>query len=449
MTSLEPLEPHLPPECRDAHAAMTERLVADGRLDTTREAGLRAHLVACPECAEFERISRHLGELPPALSDLDSRRIIRGAGATYFKRRQRRRIVMGGIAVAAGIAAAALVALYPVGFGSDETPSSEGERLAAGERLRLLDGRVTLYSSRQTRLRTVLETRDTLHIRLDEGFLCANIAPDAVPRAHFRVITPSGTVEVKGTAFGVTVTEDSVTVAVVRGRVDVVPKDAGGAVFVDAGYAFDIGSRRFHMIDTAAEESIRGRLGLSPPEQETAADGAPEEESIRGRLGLSPPEQETAADGAPEGDAGVSSVAGPSSPTRAARRTLPSIKTLLGEAAQCRIDRDWACAAKRYRGIIATFPRRPEAATALVTLGQLQLDHLHRPAEARRNFERYLARRPAGALSEQALFGIARACRAVGDSRRERQALERFVSRHPSSPMAGAARRRLDDLKKN
>ena len=131
------------------------------------------------------------------------------------------------------------------------------------------------------------------------------------------------------------------------------------------------------------------------------------------------------------------------------RLSRPSLKTLLNEATKCRIDKDWGCAAKRYKLIVARFPHRPEAATALVTLGQIQLGHLHKPLEARRNFERYQELSPSGPLSEQALHGIARASRALGDLRGEQQALERFVTRHPTSPLAGSARQRLYELQKN
>jgi TolA-binding protein len=84
----------------------------------------------------------------------------------------------------------------------------------------------------------------------------------------------------------------------------------------------------------------------------------------------------------------------------------------------------------------------------MVFLGQIQLDHLHKPHKARQNFVRYRKIRPTGPLSEQALQGIARTSRALGDVRREKEALKLFITQYPSSPAVELTRQRLNELQK-
>jgi hypothetical protein len=54
--------------------------------------------------------------------------------------------------------------------------------------------------------------------------------------------------------------------------------------------------------------------------------------------------------------------------------------------------------------------------------------------------------RPGGALDLEALDGLARARRALGDREGERDALRTLLSRHPASAAAARATTRLADL---
>jgi TolA-binding protein len=274
---------------------------------------------------------------------------------------------------------------------------------------------------------------NTMYVHLDDGFVCADIKPDPEHRVHFRVITPMGNVDIKGTAFAVTASDDGGRVEVVRGEVAVAPKGAAGDFSVRAGSVFDMKTRHIGKLEDASEERIRAFLGMQPMKTEI-----PQADVSMMTTTDIPSEEPLSAN--------TKDTAAPLSP--ASHLSRPSLKKLLDEAAECRIDKDWRCAAKAYDQVIMRFPHRPEAATALVTLGQIQLGHLRKPREARRNFERYQRLRPSGPLSEQALHGIALSDQALGDIPGEKQALELFVTRHPSSPLAGSARQRLSELKK-
>jgi TolA-binding protein len=105
----------------------------------------------------------------------------------------------------------------------------------------------------------------------------------------------------------------------------------------------------------------------------------------------------------------------------------------------------WSEAAFAYREIRQAYPDSPEARTVLVPLGQIELDHLSRPAAARGLFELYL-KGGSGPLAQEASHELIRALRRLGQSQREREAIERFLQRYPDSFQAGALEQRLEQL---
>ena len=427
MTSHEGFDDLTPTACRHAQSALAERRIGGDPLDAEQEATLRAHLDTCGTCAEVDKIMQNFGKLPPVTTEMARLRITRAARTEYFRKREKRRAVLRWGALAAAAAVALMV--YPL---VRDTTDTKDQPWVSGERRSLLDGRATLFSSPESQIRTVSPAPDTLHVYLDSGFVCADITPDPNRRIHFRVITPLGNVDIKGTVFAVTVSPGRVRVEVVRGEVAVGPNGTDQHFSVGAGAAFDMQNRRTERLDKAAEQHIRSLLGMPPMDTDARPADAPE------ITGTALSSSEETGDTAP---LPPSSRSGRQSPR-------PALKALLDEAAECRIKKDWRSAARAYEQVVATYPHRKEAATAMVSLGQIQLKHLGRPKEARRNFERYQKTQPSGPLSEQALYGIALADRATGNLRGEKQALERFVARHPSSPLIGSARQRLAELQK-
>ena len=141
----------------------------------------------------------------------------------------------------------------------------------------------------------------------------------------------------------------------------------------------------------------------------------------------------------------------PASPPRAAdagvRVSAPSSADLLLRAQECRRRGDWRCALEAYR-MLAEGKGGSRVASALVAMARIELDRLGRPATALRHFEAYLKLRPNGTLAAEALYGEARALRALGRRAQERRTLEAFLARYPTSPLADRVRQRLEALRK-
>ncbi len=119
---------------------------------------------------------------------------------------------------------------------------------------------------------------------------------------------------------------------------------------------------------------------------------------------------------------------------------------VLALANQRRKERAWSKADALYRRVLERYPRTDAAVVAEVASATIHLEHLGDPRGALAAYRRALAARPAGALGEEARWGIAEAFRAVGDTKGEAFALRVFLDTHPRSAMAPAARKRLAEL---
>lgn len=119
---------------------------------------------------------------------------------------------------------------------------------------------------------------------------------------------------------------------------------------------------------------------------------------------------------------------------------------LLARANQLRAQRRWREAAAAYQSVIAGSAGTNGAYVAMLARAELLLDHLNRPSEALGLFQRALAQ-PSGLLTEEARYGIATCYRALGDSNRERQALNAFLAAHPHSLLRASAAARLTELR--
>lgn len=111
---------------------------------------------------------------------------------------------------------------------------------------------------------------------------------------------------------------------------------------------------------------------------------------------------------------------------------------LLREAQEARAAGQRKRAAERYRRLVTLHPKSVEARSALVSLGQLELDELQQPRAALRHFEKYL--RHPGPLAEEAAYGRIRALRSLGRREAELDAIDQFLRAHTESGYAGALR---------
>jgi hypothetical protein len=121
-------------------------------------------------------------------------------------------------------------------------------------------------------------------------------------------------------------------------------------------------------------------------------------------------------------------------------------KTLLSRAQARRAAQDWAGAVRAYGALIRRYPTRPESATARVSLGFIQLEHLGQPGRALRSFDRYLRRGGRGPVAREAAWGRIRALRALGRRAEERRALRRYLKQYAGSVHSRHIRRRLREL---
>jgi hypothetical protein len=138
-------------------------------------------------------------------------------------------------------------------------------------------------------------------------------------------------------------------------------------------------------------------------------------------------------------------------PPRERERMLPPDappEDVLALANQRRKERAWRDADELYRRVIKSHPKSDAAIVAEVASATLHLEHLGDPAGALAGYRRALRARPAGALGEEARWGIAEAYRARSDDKHEAVALRVFLDAHPGSAMAPAARKRLAELEK-
>lgn len=364
-----------------------------------------------------------------------------------------------------------------------------GASLAAGDVLRVREGRACLHWDGSVLCAgpssefgfpggqgtdAALEGHQVVSLR--SGSLIARVREQS-PERNFVVETPRGTVTVQGTVFAVVAEPDGgVTVRVAQGAVLVTQADgtrrlvrasravawketlretAADAALVsgdltwmqlaatltsDGGCGLDIVSE-----PVGAEVRVDGRaLGRAPLSvrmacggKQVAVGGAGFVEQIQ-RVVLAEARTRHRVELEPESP--VASELPSSSPSRG-EGAAQSSGALLALARQHRSAGRYGEAASVYRRVVAEYRRTPEAGTALVSLGELELSQLGAPAAALRSFERYL--QTGGPLAPEAHYGRIRALRQLGRHDEARTAAEQFVQKYPRSVQAAQLRAQL------
>lgn len=119
---------------------------------------------------------------------------------------------------------------------------------------------------------------------------------------------------------------------------------------------------------------------------------------------------------------------------------------LMKQANEQRRARRWQAADALYQRVMDEHPGTSAAYVAAVAAASIRLDHLGNPRGALALYRRALRRGPDRALAEEARWGVAEAHRALGNTERERRALEELVRAHPGSPLVPRAEARLRAL---
>jgi TolA-binding protein len=207
-----------------------------------------------------------------------------------------------------------------------------------------------------------------------------------------------------------------------------------------------------------------------PPAESSASHGAPRPAAARiaagrvtaparplsgdTRFDEAPPDQGLSGEAPPRHDATVVTAPPGRRRARADHRepadTAPAdapatAADLFAAANAARRARDLRGAVDRYLALERRFPDSEEALVSLVTAADI-LSRLGEPEAALGAFDRYLARRPEGALAPEALFGRARSIQRLGRRADEVAAWRRLLRAFPGSIYEAAARHRLDEL---
>lgn len=269
-------------------------------------------------------------------------------------------------------------------------------------------------------------------VALERGEILVVVEPGR-HRLPFVVATHQGLIEVRGTVFSVNAEETDVAVGLYRGAVELHRPGAdpwllskGNAASLRAGQelrrisASETRAARRQLADLVESGLVSEQITLVETEHDPGglAEASAAEESTPGAL-LEP---------------------------EATERGIPTLQALRREAQAHRRAGRWKAAAESYRSILKDFSNSAEARTSLVALGQLELEKLGRPAEALKYFSRYLAGGGRGPLAQEALYGRARAFRALGRTGAERIDLQRFVAQFPRAIQAAKAKQRLAQL---
>ena len=334
--------------------------------------------------------------------------------------------------------------------------------------------------------------RDALVLGLESGRLLISAVPGRKgPRLS--VSTRAGTVTVKGTVLTVEDRPDAVEVLVARGSVEIEDGAAATGRRLGPSEAIALGDKTarptrpeedatllksaaaFDLLDPGVSALVDLRsvpsgamavidgaaLGRTPLVAAVRAGHRRLEISLDGRLPVSElvdvspgttlariielqPAMATLENAASTDSSGT---AGKTIRPSAGSTKSASATDLLHKAQERRAERDFKGAAAAYKELLSRYPESDEARSAVVSLGQIELDRLGEPAAALRHFNAYLDAKSAGPLGMEALYGRARALKTLGRTGEEHAALELFLKRYPEAIQAGDARRRLEQIK--
>ncbi len=285
-----------------------------------------------------------------------------------------------------------------------------------------------------TRLRIEPSTGARLSLALEAGEVLVAVDPRA-EAPSVEVLTEHGRVRVAGTVFAVLADETGAEVRVLRGAVEATDTAGSFTRRVERGRATALGG------DALSRPLERGELSAARARLAALAALVPGVDAA-----IRPIEKKDVDEGGAVKDRAEAREERPAAAAATASPSLPAGE-LQRLARDERLAGNWPAAAAAYRELIRTHPSSDEAGTALVSLGQIELEKLGRPGAARRSFERYLESGGSGPLAPEALWGKARALEALEMSGREREALTEFVERFPGAIQARRARRRLEELR--
>jgi len=328
-----------------------------------------------------------------------------------------------------------------VRLGSNTVP--DGDAIIAGRTVETQNGRavlslpdgIALSLANDTKLAVSANGKKVSGVTLERGEILVSVEPGQHKSSPFKVVTSQGVIEVKGTIFSVIADGDSVVVQMHRGEVEI-SSSHDVPWHLTKGEAASLGDRNHSWtlspLDTATalrQYDELDNLGLVDErfEQPESAPFVAAKENQNEHV-----------------TASTASLASRKSGNL--RASIPRLSDIKGKAQSYQRIGDWSGAAHSWHQLILNYPGTPEAQTAMVSLGQLELEKLGHPARARRYFQRYLKQAANGPLAQEALFGKIRACQALHNYEQERETIKRFLKRFPDSIQAPRVSRRLEKI---
>lgn len=299
----------------------------------------------------------------------------------------------------------------------DVVNSNGSIRANSGDAVLELQSGIRIWLQTDADLSVALTRDDSVQVELRRGTIWNEVNPDREDPS-LRVVTSAGAVKVVGTVFRVRALGSTVDTDVLRGSVRIEPRNAAPFT-VQTGYRAELstGERRaLTILETRDYEQQLQERSLLKYHQLPA-------ETVREEREVTSLEPKAAKNGPPALSTG----------------------TLLAQVRLLRREQDWVGVAHTYEKLIKRHWGSDAANASMVALGELRVDKLSDPAGGLGWFESYLDT-GAEELAAEALFGKARALRALGDLDRERKTLNELTTRFPKAIQANAARRRLHEI---
>ncbi len=330
------------------------------------------------------------------------------------------------------------------------------------------ENKTTTCIDSQSRVELVSSTAAERRLFLREGRVVCQIDEHHEGR-FFRIETVAGTITATGTVFAVEMRDQEVLVRLHRGSVEVRSADgrvrklrAPAAVSLNR----EIGDIKWDQDVAEADLDLVAPATLWDDSSLTRVDisGAPDGSQVQldrvtvGRTPLSllvPPGTHQLAfekeghqvkrltvgvqGSTMQVDGALEPTEVEATPAAQARtgQTMSSAQ-MLSAAQDLRASGQLAQAVTLYRRLVASYPGKPEARAALLSLGALELGSLSNPAAALGHYQRYL--NLGGPLAQEASFGKIRALQRLGRAREAQQAIEEFTNRYPNSAQAATLR---------
>lgn len=303
----------------------------------------------------------------------------------------------------------------------------------------LLSGDITLLLKPFTTVRLPDFETSPVDIFLETGAVSA-MAPPGSGETKFCVSTDLGKAKVKGTVLSVTANGRTDRVSVLRGKV-LVTAEKGSGRTLTAGQSCSFKERLPRRLLPKEQKAMSRDANLMAGRDNGGVEIADLRAASAAAFRPAPAEQARGKNVGRDKSAGRPALG----------NIAKTLHTLLMQARQAKMRRDWSSAARIYRRIVKQYPDEEEAGAAMAAEADIQLHKLDNAGRALHLFNAYLASGKA-ALLQEATVGKASALKALGKIDEELVVLKKFVRRFPKSIHAAGVHRRIleiETLQKN